>query len=54
MKETIDSLSRQRFREDIRTVIDYLWHDEKRHYKETPSRNHIYLVLRRLAREIKG
>ena len=36
---------------DISKVIDYLWHDEERHYEESmPSerRGHIFTVLKRL------
>jgi len=36
-------------KQDIKTVIDYLWKDEERHFKELdlPSK-HIFYVLKRL------
>jgi hypothetical protein len=37
---------------DIKAVLEYLWHDEQKHYEEAPSRKHIYLVMRRLAKRI--
>lgn len=41
-----------RIKDDIRIILDYLWYDEKNHYQCGPSKKHIYLVLRRLAKEI--
>lgn len=40
--------------EDLRRVIDYLWHDEERHYEECEAsssdylESHIFLTLKRL------
>lgn len=39
--------------QDIKKVLDYLWHDEKKDYCCNRSRKHIYLALRRLAKAIK-
>ncbi|GEM_PF-1714619 len=38
--------------EDIKAVLDYLWKDEQKHYQENPCKEHIYSVLRRLAKRI--
>ena len=41
-------------RQDIKVVLDYLWHDEKRHYEESNRvKRHIFVTLKRLAKEIK-
>ena len=40
-------------KEDLKIVLHYLWRDEQKHYQETPAQNHIYLVLRRLAKRIE-
>jgi len=42
----------KRLRKDLQIVLDYLWYDEKKHYQCGPSKKHIYIVLRRLAKEI--
>lgn len=42
----------ERTKKDIKTVLDYLWHDEKTHYQCGPSKKHIYVVLRRLAKDV--
>ena len=42
-----------RFKKDIKIILDYLWHDEKNHYDSGPSPKHIFMVLRRLAKNIK-
>lgn len=31
----------KRIKDDIRIILDYLWHDEKNHYQAGPSRKHI-------------
>jgi hypothetical protein len=37
------------FQNDVQTMIDYLWNDEKRHFEESGHRdNHIFRVLQRL------
>jgi hypothetical protein len=39
---------------DLKTVLEYLWRDEKRHYSESSyPRNHIFCVLKRLAKAVK-
>lgn len=43
---------RREFRENLFTLFDYLWRDEKRHYVEWRGKDHIYLVMRKLAKEI--
>lgn len=41
-------------REDISTVVDYLWKDESSHYQECNCvRNHIFSVIRRLSDIVK-
>ena len=38
-------------KKDIKTLVDYLWKDEEKHFEETGSsdkENHIFSVLRRL------
>ncbi|MBI4706375.1 MAG: hypothetical protein HY761_00415 [Candidatus Omnitrophica bacterium] len=40
--------------QDIKAVLDYLWHDEKRHYQESKyCSKHIFRTLVRLAKTIK-
>lgn len=39
-------------KEDLKIVLNYLWRDEQKHYQETPCKEHIYSVLRRLAKRI--
>jgi hypothetical protein len=39
-------------KEDLKIVLNYLWRDEQKHYQENPSKDHIYIVLRRLAKKI--
>lgn len=41
-------------REDIKTVIDYLWKDEHRHFQENHyPQNHIFRILKRLQDAVK-
>jgi len=35
-------------KELIRILIDYNWKEEKNHYEENPSENHIFLIIERL------
>ena len=37
---------------DIRTVLDYLWPDEKKDYQTNPSKKHVFIVLKRLAKNV--
>jgi hypothetical protein len=39
-------------REDIKTLLDYIWKDEETHYQSSPHKNHIFVVLKRLAKRI--
>ena len=39
-------------KKDLETLLDYLWDDEARHFKEDRSRDHIFLIMKRLAKEI--
>jgi len=41
-------------KQDITTILGYLWADELRHYQESGhSKNHIFRVLKRLATSIQ-
>lgn len=40
-------------KEDVKILVNYLWKDEQLHYQSARSKNHIYLVLRRLAKSIE-
>jgi len=42
-----------RTKKDIKTVLDYLWHDEEIHYHCGPSKRHVFIVLRRLTKDVK-
>lgn len=37
----------------INNVVEYLWHDEKKHYEEESNENHIYNTLLQLKEYIK-
>ena len=39
-------------KEDIKVLLDYMWRDEETHYQSAPSKNHIFVVLRRLAKGV--
>ena len=41
-----------REKEDIKVLLDYMWKDEETHYQSSPSENHIFVVLRRLANKV--
>jgi len=44
----------QRIKGDIKVILDYLWHEEKRHYGESHyCKNHVFKTLKRLAKVIK-
>lgn len=32
----------------IETLIDYNWDSEQKHYEESPAKNHIFLVLKKI------
>jgi hypothetical protein len=40
-------------KQDIKAVLDYLWHEEAIHYQCGPSPKHIFIVLKRLAKTIE-
>jgi hypothetical protein len=43
----------KQIKKDIRIILEYLWHDEEKHYQESlPCKDHIFVVLRRLAKRI--
>ena len=37
---------------DIKMVLDYLWFDEKKDYQINRSKKHVFVVLKRLAKEV--
>jgi hypothetical protein len=45
-------MSNKQFKEDVKIVLDYLWHDEERHYQGWGGypKMHIFRVLKRLAK----
>jgi len=45
----------KQIKQDIKTVLDYLWRDEERHYLESGrSKKHIFHTLKRLAKRVKS
>jgi hypothetical protein len=49
-----DYMIDEQIKKDIKIVLDYLWHDEEKHYLESRYyKNHIFNVLKRLAKVIK-
>ncbi len=44
----------KQIKRDIKIVLDYLWHDEERHYLESGyCKKHIFRVLKRLSEVVK-
>ena len=41
-----------RLRKLIKTLVDYNWDSEKKHYEESPDKNHIFLVLKQIKKII--
>ena len=39
-------------KKDITTLLDYLWIEEKRHYLCGSSKDHIFIVLKRIAKSV--
>ena len=37
---------------DLKKVLDYMWKDEETHYQASPSKNHIFVVLKRVAKKV--
>ncbi len=44
----------EQVRQNIKIVLDYLWHDEEKHYQELEgsSKEHIFRVLEKLAKDV--
>ncbi|MBU2101971.1 MAG: hypothetical protein KKF80_01095 [Candidatus Omnitrophica bacterium] len=42
----------KREEKDVRALLDYTWADEEKHYQSGPSKDHIFIVLKRLAKKI--
>ncbi|MBI4845130.1 MAG: hypothetical protein HY810_01430 [Candidatus Omnitrophica bacterium] len=40
-------------KENVKILLNYLWKDEQLHYQSARSKNHIFVVLKRLAKSIK-
>ena len=38
--------------DDLRKLLDYVYYDERKHYIGCPSQDHVYLIIRRLAKHI--
>ena len=49
----IGSAKEPAFHDDLKKLLDYVYYDERIHYIGCPSRNHIYLIIRRLAKHIR-
>lgn len=44
----------KQIKQDIRAILDYLWHDEEKHYSECKyPKDHIFCVIKRLTKAIK-
>lgn len=41
-----------REKEDIKALLDYMWRDEEAHYQSAPCNNHIFIILKRLAKKV--
>jgi len=49
-----NKLITEQLKTDIKTVIEYLWRDEERHYEEEDEpQNHIFCVLNRLKKVVE-
>lgn len=48
-------MKNKELKKQIKTVVDYLWKDEKRHYLESekPKKGHIFLNLKAIKKELK-
>ena len=42
----------KKLKEDLAKLLDYLWDDESKHFVENKSRDHIFLVMKKLAKKI--
>jgi hypothetical protein len=45
-------MTKSQVKNDIRMILDYLWTDEKRDYLSYRSKKHVFVVLKRLAKEV--
>jgi len=41
-----------REKDDLKMLLDYMWRDEETHYLSLPRKNHIFVVLKRLAKKV--
>ncbi len=39
-------------KKEIKTLLDYMWSDEETHYQSSPCKDHIFVVLKSLARKV--
>lgn len=39
-------------KKEIKTLLDYMWSDEETHYQSSPRKDHIFVVLKSLAKRI--
>jgi len=47
-------MSIERVENDLKVILEYLWSDEKKNYSECRyPKNHIFCVLKRLAKTVK-
>jgi hypothetical protein len=41
-----------KLRKLVKSLVDYNWDSEKKHYEESPDKNHIFLVLKQIKKII--
>jgi len=41
-----------REKEDLKKLLDYMWSDEETHYQASPSKDHLFVVLKRVAKKV--
>ena len=47
-------MNNDQLKKDVKILLDYLWHDEEKHYQENSyPRKHIFQIVKRLAKAIK-
>lgn len=39
-------------KKQIKTLLDYMWADEETHYQALPRKDHIFVILKSLAKRI--
>ena len=47
------TIKSKKLKADLVKVVDYLWHDEQKHYMGCPSKYHIYVTIRRIAKAVR-